>query len=159
MKITPQFNGKDIEKDMQAFAEAAFEVTLSEFKQVGLQFVEAARLKGPVDGGFNDQTGNLRSSIGFIVMYNGQEVHADFEGSPNGSDKATGLAKGRQYANEVAQDYKEGWAIITVAGMEYASWVEAKGYDVITGSTLDGGVRMEEATRAIDRALRKWERH
>jgi len=37
------------------------------------------------------------------------------------------------YANQIKSKYK-GLVLIGIAGMEYAAAVEAKGYDVITGS-------------------------
>lgn len=158
MKVTPQFSGRDIEKDLKQFAQDAFRVTLSEFTKVGLDFVEAARMKSKIDGGFDDRTGNLRSSIGFMIFFDGEEVHSDFQASRDGTDRTTGMERGRAYARELGIQEARGWAIITVAGMEYASWVEAKGYDVISGSTLDGVSRIEEASRAIDRAMAKWRR-
>lgn len=159
MKITPQFTQADIEADMKKFAEDAYRATLAELTNIGFEFVKAAREKTKDQGGFNDQTGNLRSSIGFIIMYNGKEAFADFRTGEKGTDRATGVAKAREYATEVAKEHPNGWALITVAGMEYASWVEGMGYDVITGSTLDGKKKMQEAEKNIEKALAsKWGR-
>lgn len=170
IKLIPQFTAADIDKYAAEFLEKVFKITHNELQQVGLEFVRDARSKQPsVDyhsdaadivsatklagasidlvsaGGFNDQTGNLRSSIGFVIFYNGEIVSENFEESPRGTDKATGLTEGKSFAESEGIDHQSGWAIVTVAGMEYASWVEAKGYDVITGSTLGAQKKLEEA--------------
>src|SRR5690606_22352497 len=97
-----------------------------------------------------DQTGNLRSSIGCMIFYDGEEVHANFEG-----DSAEGKTAGLAFARRIGADFNDGWALVTVAGMEYASWVEALGYDVITGSTINGESKFQEAWDNITKAFKK----
>jgi hypothetical protein len=174
IKIEPNFTTADVEKITQEYLRRIVKVTQNELMQVGLQFVRDARSKvpsvdyhaiagdarvaasltgGSIDlssaDGFNDDTGNLRSSIGFIILYDGEIVHSDFQSSPKGTDKATGLETGTAYAGKLGADYKSGWAIITVAGMDYAGWVEALGYDVITGSTLGARAKLEKAFKNV----------
>jgi hypothetical protein len=174
IKLEANFTQADIDKITADYMNRVFKVTKNEMMQIGLQFVRDARSKIPtkeyhlvagdartaarlVGGsinlssadGFNDDTGNLRSSIGFILMYDGQIVHQDFQLSTRGTDKDTGLDLGIAYAEKLAKDFQSGWAIITVAGMEYASWVEALGYDVITGSTLGAQKKLEVAFRNV----------
>jgi hypothetical protein len=148
LKIEPNFTTADIEKITQDYLRRIVKVTQNELMQVGLQFVRDARLKAPPEG-FNDDTGNLRSSIGFILLYDGEIVHTDFTASTNGTDKATGIEIGTKYAEELGAEYLTGWAIITVAGMEYAGYVEALGYDVITGSTLGAQAKLEKAFKNV----------
>lgn len=172
------FTKGDFDKLVKEEMARIVKVTQNELVQVGLQFVRDARSKIPnkdyhlvagdartaarlVGGsinlssaaGFNDDTGNLRSSIGFILMYDGELVYQDFQLSAGGTDKSTGLALGTAYAEKLGQDYKTGWAIITVAGMEYASWVEALGYDVISGSTLGAQKRLSIAFQNVETAF------
>jgi len=174
IKLEANFTQADIDKITKEYLQRVWKVTRNELLQVGLQFVRDARSKIPtkqyhlvagdariaarlVGGsinlssadGFNDDTGNLRSSIGFILMYYGEIVYQDFQLSSGGTDKSTGLAAGIAYANKLAQEYNTGWAIITVAGMEYASWVEALGYDVITGSTIGAQKKLEVAFKNV----------
>lgn len=178
IKIEPNFTTADLEKITQDYLRRVVRVTQNELMQVGLQFVRDARSKIPSEAyhaiagdartaasltggsinlssadGFNDDTGNLRSSIGFIILYDGQIVHTDFEESPRGTDKATGKIDGTKYAEKLGEDYKSGWAIITVAGMEYAGWVEALGYDVITGSTLGAEAKLKQAFQNVINAF------
>jgi len=178
IKLVPNFTISDVEKITQEYFRRVFVVTQKSLEQVGLEFVRDARSKVPskeyhlvagdartsarlVGGsinlssaaGFNDDTGNLRSSIGFILLYNGQVVFKDFQLSPRGTDKDGGLRKGVAYAEKLGKDYSSGWAIITVAGMEYASWVEALGYDVITGSSLGIEKKLETAFKNVAMAF------
>lgn len=153
IKLIPDFTEADFQKEIDAFLQRVEKVTINELMQVGLEFVQDARLKTKAQGGFDDQTGNLRSSIGFILMHDGNIVHRDFELSDGGTEKAEGLSTGIKAAEEIAGAYPKGWAIITVAGMEYASWVEAKGYDVITGSTLGAQAKLDKAFQNVLKAF------
>lgn len=151
-KLTPMFTQADIQKEVATFLERVHKVTRNELIQIGLEFVTEARQKTKGQGGFDDQTGNLRSSIGFVLTYDGAIVHEDFSPADKGTDKTTGLGLGRSMAADLVES--QGWGIITVAGMEYASWVEAKGYDVITGSTLGAQGKLEKAFKRVEAAFK-----
>lgn len=97
---------------------------------LGEEFVNKAR---GLDT-YQDRTGNLRASIGYIILKDGKIVDQNFLASPRGTDKTGGIAFARQVAGEVANDFPEGFVLIGVAGMSYARYVEDKGFDVITGS-------------------------
>ena len=78
---------------------------------IGEQVLNAARSTNS----YKDQTGNLRSSIGYVIVKDGSVVRASsFEQVKNGSD---GTSKGRSYAESLAARYKNGIALIVVAGM------------------------------------------
>ena len=77
---------------------------------------------------FRSQTGNLRSSIGYIIARDGNILKENIEG------KSEGRTQAKKIAEEVLKESKKGFVLICVAGMEYAVAVESKGYDVITGS-------------------------
>jgi hypothetical protein len=86
---------------------------------------------------YKDQTGNLRSSIGYIIYHDGKKVGEFFEAKagPKGDGKE-GFNSGKEFAESVAQS----WAgvdvvAVIVAGMDYALAVESNGRDVITGPT------------------------
>lgn len=83
---------------------------------------------------FKDQTGNLRSSMGFILAKNGRIINTGgFEAvqGPDGNG-GEGVAEGKKYAEELARSSGNGYALIIVAAMPYAQYVEAKGYNVLT---------------------------
>ena len=83
-------------------------------------------------GSYTDRTGNLRNSIGYVVVQYGRIVTEDFSiGSGHGEAKT----QARAYALEVASNLPANKSyLVWVAGMEYAKYVEAKGFDVLEGS-------------------------
>lgn len=119
--------------------------------------------------GYLDQTGNLTSSIGYIVLDHGQvvkmsnfaQVKTRQRGRPKGSK--SGSAIGRQAAAELAKKYaSDDLALVIVAGMDYASHVEARGMNVIDTAQLHiaGKLnprirqRIEKAIARINRKLK-----
>lgn len=78
---------------------------------------------------YKDQTGNLRSSIGYIIVKDGKVVKQSFEGA-----KLEGKQRARQVARELMSEIEQGWGLIVVAGMSYALAVESRGLDVLTSA-------------------------
>lgn len=76
-----------------------------------------------------DRTGNLRSSVGYILSVDGQPMNMSGFDSVDGPDRdktnEDGSLTGRAYAQSLCSLYPKGIALIVVAGMEYASYVEA----------------------------------
>ena len=72
---------------------------------------------------WNDQTGNLRSSIGYLIVQDGKQLTSDFQ-VYNGRGEE-GMQNGMTFAQTIAAQYPRGIAVIFVAGMEYAAYVEA----------------------------------
>lgn len=97
---------------------------------VGEQVLNAARSTNS----YKDQTGNLRSSIGFVVAIDGKiKKMSDFEIVKNG---ANGAKSGKAYAKELVRNYPQGICLIVVAGVDYAVHVSNMGYDVLDSSEL-----------------------
>lgn len=144
MDLTANFTRVDLEKYIGEQLKKANQLIINELKFVGLNFVRNARIKAD----FTDRTGNLRSSIGFVILQNNQIVDSDFEPSNIGTDKETGLKRGFEYAYISHQSF-QGIVLIVVAGMNYALSVEAKGYDVITGSSQTANQELQEAFKAL----------
>lgn len=96
---------------------------------------------------YETQTGNLQSSCGFAVSYDGRIVSktpftpdttkhgAVKEGKkspPAKPDGKTGSIKGKAYLEECLQErLEQGITLTMVAGMEYAGYVEDHGGDVL----------------------------
>lgn len=79
-----------------------------------------------------DQTGNLRSSIGYVIVVDGNIVStSNFKKVKNGSN---GVLEGKALAEKLASNYKTGYALIVVAGMHYAAYVEAMDNKVVLTS-------------------------
>lgn len=122
--IRALFTGKQLQNIFETFQNDVENKMLLMLQYIGEQFVNKARLSG----NYKDRTGNLRSSIGYIILKDGNVIDKNFAGNQEG------VSKGQQVANEVALQYPQGWVLIGVAGMEYAAYVEAKNFDVISGS-------------------------
>lgn len=103
-----------------------------------LPSLSAADFKGrkipPHQPNYIDWTANLRSSIGYIVSLDGEIVQmSSFDVVKEGGEGAKG---GKEYAMQLVRDFPKGIVLIVVAGMNYASYVSAKGYDVLDSSEL-----------------------
>ena len=83
---------------------------------------------------YKDQTHRLRSTIGYKIYQDGQEVASNFQ-STGGEKGDEGVQIGIRKAAEAAAGIP-GIVAVVVAGADYASYVEAKGFDVLTGSAL-----------------------
>ena len=77
---------------------------------------------------WNDQTGNLRSSIGYIISLDGVSVEESqfpmVDGPKRGETSDDGSQIGKSFAESLISLYPRGIALIVVAGMEYATYVE-----------------------------------
>lgn len=169
MKVTLVTSREDLNKATAEFKDRIHRVTLSEISAVGLEIIRNARQKqghdeyqgqintatklagGSLDlatgVGFNDQTGNLRASIGYIVLFNGVQLVEDFTGV------ADGIKQGREVAAKEGASYPKGFVLVIVAGMEYATYVEDLGYDVISGSTMLAGKLMSRVQDNVKKAF------
>ena len=97
---------------------------------VGEQCLNAARQSQA----YRDQTGNLRSSLGYVLAVDGKVVG---QSSPtvilNGAE---GAKSGARYAREIAGRYPEDIVLVVVAGMQYAAYVAARRGDVLDSAEL-----------------------
>lgn len=83
---------------------------------------------------YKDQTGNLRSSIGYILIKNGRVIQmSDFEQVKEGEK---GVTEGSKFAKSLTKKFPQGIVLVVVAGMNYAHHVAANGYDVLDSAQL-----------------------
>ncbi len=129
MAIIPNFTKDDIRRRLEAFNAEIQRQQISLMQEVGEICVTRAR-SVPKEQGFEDQTGNLRSSIGYTIFVDGIAVHAQYEQVLAGSE---GAKIGQALAEKIGSSTK-GVCLVVTAGMNYAVYVEAKGRDVITGA-------------------------
>ncbi|RKV78918.1 MAG: hypothetical protein D8H91_07825 [Alloprevotella sp.] len=116
--------------EMQERAERINRAIIRTFQYIAEVLVREARMKGD----YIDQTGNLRSSIGAIILLDGQIVsRSGFEVVMGGS---SGANEGLTYAQEIAAAYPRGIALVVVAGKDYAAHVAARGRDVLSSAVL-----------------------
>lgn len=94
---------------------------------------------------YKDQTGNLRSSTGYVIAIDGRiAAQSSFQTVKQGGE---GAATGAEYARKLVSQYPKGVVLIVVAGMEYAAYVANRGYDVLDSAEL-------EAERIVPRMLK-----
>lgn len=133
MPITQLTPKQEIEAYMDEQVSRLRTVILRNLAYIGEQCLNKARSTDS----YKDQTGNLRSSIGYVIVEDGKVIQAsDFAPSEKGTDKAKGQATGKAYASELAARFPSGITLLVVAGMNYATYVSAKGYDVLDGAEL-----------------------
>jgi hypothetical protein len=126
--IKALFKSSQVMNALTQFKENADSKMLSILQYKGEEFVNKARALNT----YQDDTGNLRSSIGYVILKDGEIIDMNFKA--DGPDGETGKLKGMEFAGKIADLYPSGFVLIGVAGMEYARHVEAMNYDVITGS-------------------------
>ena len=123
---------------------------------------EAAIAEAVTKGKYQNITGNLRSSIGYVIGYDGKVIReggfhkvqgrgesyqrvtfttrngkkVDFWAKGKFGDGSEGSRKGLELARSVIAKTK-GYSFVIVAGMEYASYVNSKGYDVMDSAKLE----------------------
>ena len=143
VKVTPKFKSSDIKKLIEEKFKRIEAAILLRLQKVGEDFVTNARIGGT----YTDRTGNLRSSVGYLVLRNGQQyTKGGFELILTGVD---GTKKGRVVLEEVASKYPTGLVLIVVSGMSYSAAVESRGRDVLTGSSQIAVIELKAAMERI----------
>lgn len=147
IKIFPKYTAEQIREILADRVSRLDVAIISNFQYIGEKFVKNAR----ENGNYTDRTGNLRSSIGYVILKNGVQIKENFRTVSGGKD---GLNKAKASAKEAVKAFPKGYVLIVVAGMDYAAAVESKGYDVITSSSTQA---KEDLKRAIERLRKKIE--
>lgn len=138
--MIPAFNAHEVvqrrKEALKARLDRAMALVLND---LGLELVRTARLLHS----YQDQTGNLTNSIGYVVIRRKSVVAQGGElKSGAGADEA------KEVCMRIAAESKYDWTLAIVAGMEYAAYVEAKGYNVLMPAEL-------KAQRDFGPAMRK----
>lgn len=153
MPIEPKFKQADVKARVDKFLEVIVKRQIKRMQMLGEMCVTHAR-SIPAKTGFTDQTGNLRSSIGYIVFVDGVAVHESFDHVKEGAE---GVKTGQNLAKKVGAKYKNGVALVVTAGMNYAIHLESKGRDVLTSAELlakkELPVMVAELKKNINKAL------
>lgn len=139
----------EIRRQMEAVNIKVQAGILEQLKFVGREAVNIMRSTKAND--YTDQTGNLRSSCGYAIAYNGDiKSISNFQTVKDGG---YGSNQGKELASKIAIEDSQGqrWALVLVAGMNYASYVQnLHGRDVIESAT----VKAEDMVREFQRKLR-----
>lgn len=144
----------EFEAYMQRVAQIMEGEVLRTLAYLGEQCIKRIRDRNGETSWF-DQTGNLRSSIGYGIFDHGKKfIESSFQQIANGLE---GVSKGRKMLDSLADQYTQTYTLVVVAGMEYAEYVEAmKNKDVLASTELWAKQQVERYIKqAIERAIRK----
>lgn len=145
-KLTALFTMQDVNNWATLFTDRAEEKLLKLLLRAGEYFVKEARSNGV----YLNHTGNLRSSIGYVIAENGKIQEENFKLQNVGSEGADGLAKAKKLAIELANTYSEGFVLIGVAGEDYAAYVERiDSKDVIYSSSRKLEKFLRDSIKAV----------
>lgn len=142
--IVPQYDIRRIAENMNRSADDIIKRIITRLQYIGEQCIKIAREKGD----YNDITGNLRSSIGYVVLLNGaavkQRIVQPTNVTPGERDVTRTKSDGSQYMakehvggtgrggrkaaksllDKLKTKYPRGCVLIVCAGMNYAAYVE-----------------------------------
>ncbi len=123
MALKANMNYDQILSMVNKEAVVLYDRILNAFIYAGEEFVINARgqMQDHAMGTYKDQTTNLRNSIGYFVYQDGELIRENLVGNAEENRK--------EIADLVK---KQGFQLIGIAGMNYASYVESKGYNVIS---------------------------
>ena len=130
MGIDMTTTNAEIAKAIEEAVEAQKRALKYKFQYVGESALNTAR----ASNGYKDQTGNLRSSLGYVLSFDGKIV--DNSAKQVVKQGTEGAEKGEEYAKQVVRTYPQDVALVVVAGMEYAPHVAARGRDVLDSAKL-----------------------
>ncbi|MBQ0161079.1 MAG: hypothetical protein KBT28_10745 [Bacteroidales bacterium] len=140
MALKRKFNPKSVVdkkvKQMQARFEKALLLVLN---QLGQELVTCARDMHT----YKDQTGNLTNSMNYVIVKGKNIVSMGANGAGTGAEEAETLL--RKLALKTTSNY----TLIVVAGMNYAAYVQAKGYNVLLPAEMMCNRECEKRIRAL----------
>lgn len=103
-------------------------------------------------GEYLDQTSNLRSSIGGVLIYNKKVISS--KGFKPESGDSEGHIIGLDYINGLLSEMDDGFGILVVAGMNYAVYVEdVHGLNVLEKTKLKAQAEVPRMMQELNRKL------
>lgn len=131
MAIKPNFTKDDVRKRFDAFLNEIEKKQIARLQRLGEMCLVEAR----TNKGYMMQTGALLSSTGYEVFVDGVAIHSQFDAASGAESNAaeTGIKSGQSIAETIGKGTK-GIALVVVAGMNYAAYVEARGYNVLSSA-------------------------
>lgn len=156
MAITPKFTADEIQMRFDRFLDAVERQQIKRLQYLGEECVTHARLV-PADKGFTDRTGNLRSSIGYVLFRDGEAIHYNYKvvNGPEGGNASKAISQSKELAERVARRHPVGVCLVVTAGMKYAVCVESKGRDVLTSAELMAKDKLPKMVQELIDNIRK----
>ena len=135
--IVSKTDMRKLKAGLQAKMKDIVEILIEQLSFIGEECVKIAREEHSND--YNDITGNLRSSIGYVILYDGKPVQygASKQYSGEKGDGADGPPAAEALLQKLQAKFPWGVVLIVCAGMKYAAYVEAVHHkDVLTSAEL-----------------------
>lgn len=131
MGVKANFTKEDVKRRFDAFLDEIERKQIARLQRLGEMCLTEARN----NKGYMMQTGALTSSTGYQVFVDGVAIHSQFDAASGAESEAAarGMKSGQTIAEKVGKETK-GVALVVVAGMNYAAYVEAKGYNVLSSA-------------------------
>lgn len=143
---------------LNQFFKSAMEIIKNEiilaFSKLGEEAIVRIRDRSAEES-WIDHTSNLRSSTGYAVYDHGlKAIESAFATLGIGGE---GSAEGKKMVQELAHEYSTVYALVVVAAMNYAAFVEAKeNKDVLASTELWARSVVDRKLKlAVDRAITK----
>lgn len=111
------------------------DLLIKQLSYIGEECIRIAR----ESGSYNDITGNLRSSIGYVILYDGKPVVSGALKQYSGKkgEGEDGPPAAEALLTSLQAKYPWGIVLIVCAGMKYAAYVEAVHHkDVLTSAEI-----------------------
>lgn len=127
MGIKPKFGSGVVAAQVNLFGERLEKAIVFALSAFGEELARYAKERH----NYQDQTGNLTNSIGYVIVKEGKLVKSGGEIQPG-----EGFEEMLKVAKQMASSLKNSFSLLIVAGMNYAAYVESKGYNVIYPAEL-----------------------
>lgn len=146
--IVSKTDMRKLKSGIQAKMKDIADFIIFRLQQIGEECIRIAR----ESGSYNDITGNLRSSIGYVILYDGKPMvygeSKQYDGKKGhgeaGPPAAEALLKSLQ------AKFPWGIVLIVCAGMNYAAYVEhIRHKDVLTTAELKAESMMKQLLNGI----------
>ena len=136
----------NIKGTVMAFQKRIETAVIFQLQKLGEELVKYAKDQH----NYQDQTGNLTNSIGYAVVKQGKILNYGGE-----IQSGEGAAEGLKTAQQMAATLPNSFSLIIVAGMNYAAYVEAKGYNVILPAQLKAMKDFPEVIKKLQDLAKK----
>lgn len=127
MGIEAMFTKGDIINPVAEFQRRVEEAFVLLLKWLGEKLAAYAKAQH----NYTDRSGNLTNSIGYAITKRSSIIYYSGKDQPGEGSKAM-----LEAAMTFASQLKESYSLIVVSGMDYAAYVESKGYNVILPAEL-----------------------
>lgn len=153
MGITMKTKMSDVKKLIMSEIDRVELLTVRALSRLGDECVKVARDRTP-EASWTDRTGNLRSSIGYVIANNGKVIHySDFKQVKQGNE---GTKVGKDLATEIVNRTVGDYVLVVVAGMNYAEFVEARdNKDVLATPELFAKKELPKMMEKLERQFAK----